>query len=299
MKPSLLVLAAGMGSRYGGLKQMDQFGPSGETLLEYSIYDAIRAGFRKVTFVLRSEILGAFKDNYDDKFASRMEVKYAVQELDSAVPTDFVIPADRKKPWGTAHAVLVSRDAIAEPFAVINADDFYGAHTYQALYDYLSGTAPHYCLTGFKVVNTLSEHGGVSRATCEVDRQGYMLTITERQNVQQADGQVSYSGQDGPKVFIQKDTVVSMNQMGFTPSVFKYFSEYFALFLEGEGNEPKAEFALPTALNEIIATGKEKVKILETDASWFGVTYRQDKPIVQERIRNLVIAGAYPEKLWD
>ena len=217
MKPSLLVLAAGMGSRYGGLKQMDQFGPSGETLLEYSIYDAIRAGFRKVTFVLRSEILEAFQDNYADKFASHMEIKYALQELERAVPPEFIIPADRKKPWGTAHAVLVSRDAIAEPFAVINADDFYGAQTYQALYDYLSGTAPHYCLTGFKVVNTLSEHGGVSRATCEVDRQGYMLTITERQNVQQDGGQVSYSGQDGTKVFIQKDTVVSMNQMGFTP----------------------------------------------------------------------------------
>ncbi len=298
MKPSLLVLAAGMGSRYGGLKQMDQFGPSGETLLEYSIYDAIRAGFRKVTFVLRPEILDAFKDNYAGKFASHMEIRYALQRLDSAIPPEFIFPADREKPWGTAHAVLVARDAIAEPFAVINADDFYGAQTYQALFDYLSGNAPHYCLTGFKVVNTLSEHGGVSRATCEVDRQGYMMTITERQNVRLAGSQVSYSGQDGGTVMIHKDTVVSMNQMGFTPSVFKYFAEYFELFLTEQGIQLKAEFALPTALNEIIATGKEKVKILETDASWFGVTYRQDKPIVQARIRELITAGAYPEKLW-
>ncbi len=298
MKPSLLVLAAGMGSRYGGLKQMDQFGTSGETLLEYSIYDAMRSGFEKVTFVLRSDIQDAFKENYAGKFASRMDIKYSLQELD-IVPPDFTVPADRKKPWGTAHALLVARDAIKEPFAVINADDFYGAQSFQALYDYLSGEKPHYCLVGFKVVNTLSEHGGVSRATCEVDPDGFMQSITERQDVQRAGAQVSYRGEHRNPVLISEDVVVSMNQMGFTPSVFEYFANYFKIFLLQEGQNPSAEFALPTALNEIISTGKEKVKILKTDASWFGVTYREDKPRVQTRIRDLVAKGQYPVSLWE
>jgi dTDP-glucose pyrophosphorylase len=297
MKPSLLVLAAGMGSRYGGLKQMDQFGPSGETLLEYSIYDAMRAGFEKVTFVLRSEIEAAFKENYAGKFAAHMEIKYALQELD-AVPPGFEIPAGRKKPWGTAHAVLVARDAIAEPFAVINADDFYGAQSYRSLYDYLAGVAPHYCLVGFKVINTLSEHGGVSRATCSVDGSGFMQTITERQDVKKHGEQVSYRGEHDQPVQIPADTVVSMNQMGFTPGVFEFFAGYFEDFLRAEGTDPKAEFALPTALNEIISTGREKVKILNTDASWFGVTYREDKPRVQSRIRDLIAKGVYPQDLW-
>jgi len=298
MKPSLLVLAAGMGSRYGGLKQMDQFGPTGETLLEYSIYDALRAGFEKVTFVIRSEIEEAFRENYAVKFASRMEIRYARQELD-AVPPGFKVPAERKKPWGTAHALLVARDAIAEPFAVINADDFYGAQSYRSLYKYLSGEAPHYCLVGFKVVNTLSEHGGVSRATCSVDDSGFMQTITERHDVKRSGEQVTYRGDNERPVIISEDSIVSMNQMGFTPSVFEYFSDYFQVFLAQEGHDLKAEFALPTALNEIIATGMEKVRILKTDASWFGVTYREDKPRVQARIRELVAAEEYPENLWE
>jgi hypothetical protein len=297
MKASLLVLAAGMGSRYGGLKQMDQFGPSGETLLEYSIYDALRAGFEKVTFILRPEILEAFRTEYADKFASRMEIRYALQKLDF-IPAGFSIPPDRKKPWGTAHAVLAAREAISEPFAVINADDFYGRQTFNALFEYLSGQKPHFCLVGFKAVNTLSEHGGVSRATCESDREGFLETITERHGMLRDGDHIVYDGKDGRPVQIPSDTIVSMNQMGFTPSVFEYFSEYFVSFMQHEGNDLKAEFALPTALNQVIADGEEKVKILKTNASWFGVTYREDKPRVQSKIRELVETGAYPENLW-
>ena len=298
MKASLLVLAAGMGSRYGGLKQMDRFGPSGETLLEYSIFDAIRAGFEKVTFILRPEILESFRTEYADRFVSRMDVKFALQKLDF-IPPGFNIPPDRKKPWGTAHAVLAAQEAISEPFAVINADDFYGLQTYHALYQYLSGEKPHYCVVGFKAVNTLSEHGGVSRATCESDGEGFLQTITERQGMSRNGGQIVYKGEADESVRIPPDTIVSMNQMGFTLSVFEYFSEYFLSFLQNEGNDPKAEFALPTALNQVIASREEKVKILKTDASWFGVTYREDKPRVQSKIRELIDAGAYPEKLWD
>ena len=226
-----------------------------------------------------------------------MNIGYALQELDN-LPPGFSVPTERAKPWGTAHAVLAARNAVKEPFAVINADDFYGAETYRSLYEYLSGQAPHYCLVGFKVVNTLSEHGGVSRATCSVDTQGYMQTITERQDVRRSGDTVIYSGDRGEPVAVDPETIVSMNQMGFTPSVFEYFTDLFTAFLREAIDDPKAEFALPTALNEIITAGKEKVRILKTDAGWFGVTYRDDKPRVQDRIRELVAAGEYPEKLW-
>ena len=300
MKPTLLVLAAGMGSRYGGLKQMDQFGPSGETIIDYSIYDARRCGFEKVVFIIRRDMEEDFKRNMVAKYEDKIEVHLAFQELND-IPAGFKVPAERKKPWGTAHAIWVAHRAVKEPFAVINADDFYGKGSYQILYDFLSekdNEALEYCIIGYQLSKTLSEHGHVSRGVCQTDDDGFLQSIVERTKIYKTDGGAQYEDENGALHSIDGNTPVSMNMMGFSPSIFGYLEKYFYDFLKEHGNDPKAEYLLPTVIDRLIREGVARVKVLPTNESWFGVTYKEDKPVVIEKIGQLVAAGMYPSPLW-
>lgn len=302
MKPTLLVLAAGMGSRYGSLKQMDAFGPSGETIIDYSVYDAIRAGFGKVVFVIRPSIEEEFKKVFLDKFAGKVAVDYVFQEL-HMLPEGFSLPAERTKPWGTAHAVWVAKDTVHEPFAVINGDDFYGAQSFQLVADFLrslpDANAPEYCIAGFPVLNTLSEHGSVSRAVCETDANGYLRAIVERTQIAKTgDNGVAYTDANGNVVPLSGKETVSMNLMGFTPSVFAFCEQHFTTFLQANADNAKAEFYLPLVLNGLVQASEARVKIVPTPEQWFGVTYREDKPLVIERLNKLIQAGVYPGNLW-
>ena len=296
MKPSLVVLAAGMGSRYGGLKQMDKFGPSGETLLDYSIYDACRAGFEKVVFVSRKDIVDDFKTIVTRKYQSKMQIEFAMQELDN-VPDGFKMPPDRVKPWGTAHAVLVARDQTNEPFAVINADDFYGLESYHLLYDHLSDDNNRdCCIIGYRGDLTLSKHGMVSRAILETDQNNYLQKIRES-NIGNTDKGFVCVNEDGEKI-IENDIYVSMNQMGFTYEVFDHLDQFFRDFLKSSGHDIKSESLLPMFVNELIDIRLLKVKVYPTKSKWFGVTYKKDKPNVKRKINELVEQGVYPAKLW-
>ncbi len=301
MKPSLVILAAGMGSRYGGVKQIDQFGPNGETILDYSIYDALKAGFEKVVFVIRKELEADVKAVFDPKLKGLAEVHYVFQELEN-LPDGFSVPPDRKKPWGTAHAVMVTQDVVNEPFAVINADDFYGRGAYQILFDFLNNQpvdGTEYAIVGYRLDKTLSEHGSVSRGVCQTDEQGFLQKIVERTKIYWKDGKIVYLDDDQKEKEIAGNTPVSMNMMGFTPSFFTFLETYFKEFLKENSNNPKAEFFLPWILDRLIQKQQAKIKILPTNEQWFGVTYKEDKPVVQENIRKLIAAGTYPEKLWN
>ena len=297
MKPALLVLAAGMGSRYGGLKQMDGFGPGGETLMDYSIYDAKQAGFETVVFVTRKDILDDFKKIVVKKYEGIMEVRIALQELDM-IPEEFSVPAGRVKPWGTAHAVLVARSQLSGPFAVINADDFYGAHSYQLLYSHLSGSRSNECcVIGYLADETLSEHGYVSRAVLRFDGEGYISDLAER-NLRSQDGKLlGQLAKDSDEVIPGK-VYVSMNQMGFVGTIFDTLSSNFSEFMHHRGHEEKSEIFLPTFLNDIIRSGQYKVRMYPTSSTWFGVTYQNDKPWVKQKLLELIQRGDYPEKLW-
>ncbi len=299
MKPTLLVLAAGVGSRYGSLKQIDRFGPSGETIIDYSIYDAIRAGFGKVVFVIRASIEQEFKEVFYGKFSDKIAIDYALQELDR-LPPGFEVPAGRTKPWGTGHAVWVAAGKISEPFAVINADDYYGPKSFRLMADFLSNPALHaYGLVGYQLRNTLSAHGYASRGICEVDQQGYLDSITERTHIYRTpDQRIVYQADDGNETALTGNEVTSMNLMGFPPDVFEQFGVSFAAFLHEHAHHPKKEFYLPSVVNEIIRAGQLKVKVLHTADLWFGVTYQEDKHIAQQKFRQLVDAGVYPENLW-
>lgn len=297
-KPTLLVMAAGMGSRYGSLKQIDGFGPSGETIIDYSIYDAIRAGFGKVVFVIRESIEAEFKEIFYGKFSGKIKIDYVLQELDR-VPEGIKVPAERVKPWGTGHAVLVAADKIQEPFAVINADDYYGQQAFQLMADFLSQLqTKEYALIGYRLRNTLSEHGYVSRGICEVDREGYLSSVTERTHIYIKPDQSIVYQEDGEEVDLTGEEVASMNLMGFTPAAFAQFEASFKAFIKENAGELKKEFYLPTVVNEIINAGEAKVKVLNTTDKWFGVTYQEDKAIAQQKLQELVRAGVYPEKLW-
>lgn len=301
MKPTLLVLAAGMGSRYGGLKQMDQFGPSGETIIDYSIYDAQLSGFEKVVFVIRRDMEEDFRKNLVAKYENKIDVHLVFQEL-SDVPADFRVPSGRKKPWGTTHAVWVAHKAVNEPFAIINADDFYGRGSYKLLYDFLNGKANEsmeYCIIGYQLARTLSEYGSVSRGVCQTDERGYLQSIVERTKIYKTENGAEYEDENGNRHTIDGNAPVSMNMMGFMPSVFEYMEKYFVDFLKEKGNDPKAEYLLPDLIDRLIKNRIAKMKIIPTDENWFGVTYKEDKPIVIEKIRRLVDKGIYPEKLWD
>ena len=300
-KPTLLVLAAGMGSRYGSLKQMDGVGPNGEAIIDYSVYDAIRAGFGRVVFVIRHSFEKDFREVFTpERFGGKIEVGFVFQELDN-LPEGFSVPEGRQKPWGTNHAVMMAMKDIKGPFAVINADDFYGKNAYQTVGDFLrsvDGKKNEYCVVGYQVKNTLSDNGTVSRAICEVDNNDYLTSIVERTDIERkADGKVYYTT-DGKDYPIDDDTPVSMNMFGFTPDYFEYSEEYFKNFLKENVSNIKAEFYIPTMVNVLVKEGKAKMKVLTTDSSWFGVTYKEDRPMVVAKIQSLIAAGEYPQNLW-
>ncbi|MCO4293832.1 sugar phosphate nucleotidyltransferase [Solitalea sp. MAHUQ-68] len=299
MKPTLLILAAGMGSRYGGVKQIDKFGPNGECLMDYSLYDAVKAGFGKIVFIVREEIEKDVRELFDHKLKPLVEVEYAIQRLTE--PSD-IIPAgiERGKPWGTGHAVIAAADKINEPFAVINADDFYGPEAYKILADYLSSDLKEgdYSMVGYILGNTLSDFGSVSRGCCKVDANGNLSEVIERTKIQRnAAGEVEYDDATG-KGTLPDNSVVSMNFWGFTPDVFKRFKDRFADFVKANSNDPKSEFFIPLPVQEMIEDKSAKVKVFETDSTWFGVTYTEDKEFVSNELKKLIAAGVYPEKLW-
>ena len=300
MKPTLLILAAGMGNRYGGLKQIDPIGPNGEIIIDYSIYDAIRAGFGKLVFIIRHYFEDAFKEKIGNKFDGIVETAYAYQELDAALE-GFVLPPDRKKPWGTGHATLMGRDFIEEPFAVINADDYYGIDSFKMMADFLCGhevSATAYAMVGFQLRNTLSEYGSVARGVCYCDGDDYLSDIFERTGVEKHGNGARYFDKDGTEHLLTGDEVVSMNLWGFHQSVFEHTSAKFKDFLKEHGNDPKAELFIPTVIDDLVESGKVKVKVLPTHDTWFGVTYKEDREIAERCIRKLIADGLYPEKLW-
>ena len=301
MHTTLLILAAGMGSRYGGMKQVDAFGPSGETITDYSIYDALHAGFEQFVFVISPQMEEDFKTNYIKKFPSHLRVDYVIQSLDN-LPTGFKVPQDRVKPWGTAHAVLMAKDVIHEPFAVINADDYYGRKSYKIMNHFLAQTskeAPgHYCMVGFELQKTVSKHGSVARGVCQVDQKGYLTGMVERTKVYMKDGGIVYEEEDASIHSLNPLATVSMNLFGFTPDFFSHIEEDFKGFLKTNANNPKAEIYIPYVVNNLITAEKSKMTVLQTPDSWFGVTYQEDKPVVLKAIRDLVDEGIYPESLW-
>lgn len=300
VKPTLLILAAGMGSRYGGLKQVDAVGPDGEAIIEYSIYDAIRAGFGKVVFVIRREIESAFREQFSDKFEDKIEIEYVYQEHDYPVPGIDKFPK-REKPWGTAHAMLVAEHAIDEPFAVINADDYYGVDAFATCADFLQNDCrpDHHCMVGYVIGNTLSDHGTVNRGVAAMDDDHYLTQVHERLKIQRINGQISYLGDDDQRHPIQDDDLVSMNFWGFHPAIFQAIRQQFADFIRERGDDPKAEFFIPLLVDQQIQRGEAKYKVLVSNDRWYGVTYREDRPFVQEAFAGLINEGRYPAPLWE
>ena len=299
-KPALLVLAAGMGSRYGSLKQMDAFGPNGESIIDYSIYDAIEAGFGKVVFVVREYFLEEFKAMFDERFGHKIELCYVTQELNT-LPDGLVYNEERQKPWGTAHAVYMTHEAIQEPFAVINADDFYGRDSYKVLYDFLTtDQSPNYCVVSYYLENTLSEHGTVNRGVCTADAEGNLLHVVECTKIEKdaQTGVISYPDGDGKKE-LTPDTLVSMNMWGFKPSYFDFAERQLTSFIIELGHELKSEFYIPSLVDKLIHDGDLKVNVLKTTSSWFGVTYPEDKAAVQAQLQILIDNGAYPPNIWE
>ena len=301
MKPTLVVMAAGMGSRYGGLKQIDPMGPSGETILDYSVFDALRAGFGKVVFIIRPDFEDAFRTGVGAKFADKIAVDYAFQTLDR-LPAGFSVPEGREKPWGTTHAILCAREAVREPFAVINADDFYGRTSFAVLREYL-GALPNdsaaYSMVGFTLKNTLSEHGTVTRGVCKTDAQGFLTEIEEMTKIASSPSGVSNTREDGTIAPLTGLEPVSMNMWGFSPHIFEQLSCLFEEFLTAHGRELKGECYIPLSVGELVRRKQASCKVLPTDSTWFGVTYREDKPVVQASIASLTSSGAYPPALWS
>jgi NDP-sugar pyrophosphorylase family protein len=297
-KPSLLVLAAGMGSRYGGLKQMDPVGPAGQTIIDYSIYDALRAGFAKLVFVIRRDLEQPFREIVGQRFEKRLAVHYVFQEIGD-LPPGFSVPPNRAKPWGTAQAVLAGESALQEPFAAINADDFYGAQSFLLLARHLSSGSADYAMAGFTLRQTLSEFGSVARGVCEVGPDGYLNSVVELTRIERDDAGVKNTDASGRVTRLTGEEAVSLNCWGFTPAVFPLLRKKFVAFLEKNGRDEKAECYLPSVVNELAVSGQARVKVLRTGSPWFGVTYREDRPRVVESIRQLVSRGDYPERLWD
>lgn len=299
MKPTLFVLAAGMGSRYGGLKQLDGLGPNGETIMDYSVFDAVRGGFGKVVFVIRHTFEDDFREKIIKKYEHVIPTEVVFQELDY-LPGGFTLNPERTKPWGTNHAVLMGKDVIKEPFAVINADDFYGRESFAILADYLKkleGRKNEYCMVGYRVGNTLSESGSVARGVCETNADNELTSVVERTKIERRDGKVMFNEGDA-WTEVDENAPVSMNMWGFTPDYFDYSERYFTSFLKENADNLKAEFFIPLLVNDLINSGKASVKVLDTPSKWFGVTYAQDRPMVVEKIQNLIKAGEYPEKLF-
>lgn len=299
MKPTLLILAAGMGSRFGGLKQVEPVGPNGEAIIDYTIYDAIRAGFGKVVFIIRESFADAFKEKFDAKLAGKIEIEYVFQELDK-LPEGFVLPEGREKPWGTAHAILVAKDAIKEPFCALNADDFYGKNAYQVLSAFLSSSSNHseYSMVGYQLKNTLSDFGSVSRGICDFDENHNLVKIVETTKIFKKDDAAISVEEDGSEQPMTGNESASMNMWGFKPSIFETLENKFIDFLKTEIDKPKSEMYIPSVVFEMIEEQKANVKVLEANSPWFGVTYKEDKPVVVEKIKSLIEAGEYPENLW-
>ena len=303
MKPTLLLLAAGMGSRYGGLKQLDGLGPNGETIMDYSIYDAIKAGFGKIVFVIRKDFEEDFRKKILAKYEGHIPAELVFQSLD-ALPAGFTVPVGREKPWGTNHAVMMAKDVIKEPFCVINCDDFYNRDSFMVIGKFLSelpaGAKNKYAMVGFRVGNTLSENGTVARGVCATDAEGHLTTVVERTEVMRVNGAVSYKDEEGKWVAIADNTPVSMNMWGFTPDYFEYSEAYFKAFLSDPKNMEnlKAEFFIPLMVNKLINEKTATVKVLDTTSKWFGVTYSADRAGTVARIQSLIDEGAYPSKLF-
>ncbi len=302
MKPTLLVLAAGMGSRYGGLKQIDPVGPTGEVILDYSIYDAIRAGFGKVVFVIRREIEADFRATIGARLQGRIEVAYAFQSLDD-IPAGCEVPADRQKPWGTTHAILAARNCIREPFGVINADDFYGPRSFALLGESLSkldATGLRFVLIGFPLRNTVSENGSVSRGVCTLDAEGHLMDIRECHGIHPVAGGIAVSRPNPSEeaAILDGTQTVSMNMWGFTPGFFAEAEKGFAQFLKALPDPLTSEYYIPTLVRDLIDSGAGRVEVQQSDETWLGVTYPEDMPLVREGLRRLIERGVYPEDLW-
>ncbi len=294
---TLLILAAGIGSRYGGIKQIDGFGPSGETIMDYSLFDAIRAGFTKVVFIVREEIKEVVKEKFLPKLQGKVEVEFVVQALDKLIPKEYQ-NAERVKPWGTGHAMLCAKDVIHEPFAVINADDFYGKDAFQSMANFFNGEhGGAHAMVGFTLKNVLSDYGSVSRGCGQCDADNYLQTVVERTTIVRENGKIIAKEKDGD-LELSPETPTSMNFWGFQPNVFELTSSMFQDFLELNHQNIKSEFYIPLVVNELIKTGKGKVKVLSGGNTWFGVTYQQDKEEVTSRIDELVKQGVYPKNLW-
>jgi dTDP-glucose pyrophosphorylase len=296
--PTLLVLAAGMGSRYGGLKQIEGVGPGGETIIDYSIFDAMRAGFGKLVFIIRKDIEQPFKEVVGARFEKRIAVEYVFQELDK-IPAGFSVPAGRTKPWGTTQAILMASDAIHEPFAVINADDFYGAESYKVMAQQLQSGSGDYAMVGFVLRNTLSEFGTVARGVCRVGSDGYLEQVVELTAIARDGDHAKDTSSDGKVTMLTGDEPVSMNMFGFTPQVFPKLQEHFKKFLLANSSDLKKECYIPSTVNEMLQAGEAKVKVLRSNDSWFGVTYREDHAQVVASIQRLIKNGKYPERLWS
>ena len=305
-KPILVIMAAGMGSRYGGLKQVDPIGPHGETIMDYSIYDAKRAGFETVVFIIKEEFAEEFKTKIGDEVSEHLEVRYAFQDVND-IPEGYEIPAGRVKPWGTAHAVLSAKDVIDSSFAVINADDFYGQQAFQEIYDFLANTENstdnklNLTMVAFLLKNTVSDNGYVSRGLCKTDEDGYLSEIIERTRIETHDGGIHYTVDDGASwVDVSPETIVSMNMWGFTEEILDYAEKFFVDFFNEEvpNNPEKAEFYLPSIVDKLLSSGEARVKVLSSPEKWYGVTYQEDKEEVISAIRRLINDGKYPEELW-
>ena len=301
MKPTLFVLAAGMGSRYGGLKQLDGVGPHGETIMDYSIYDALKAGFGKVVFVIRKDFEQDFREKILSKYKGSVPVEVVFQSIDS-LPEVYTAPEGRTKPWGTNHAVLMGADVIREPFAVINADDYYGTDAFRVIAEELSRERDRkgdYCMVGFRVGNTMTENGSVSRGVCTADADGYLANVVERTAIAfDADHRIAFTDENGQTCHLDPNTPVSMNFWGFTPDYFDFSKREFIKFLDARINEPKSEYYIPTAVNDLIHSGEATVRLLDTTSKWFGVTYADDRASVVAQLAALHDAGVYPDKLF-
>lgn len=303
MKPTLLLLAAGMGSRYGGLKQLDGLGPNGETIMDYSIYDAIKAGFGKIVFVIRKDFEDDFRQKVLSKYEGHIPAEVCFQAMDK-LPEGFTVPEGRQKPWGTNHAVMMAKGLIHEPFCVINCDDFYNRDAFMVMGKFLSelpeGSKNRYSMVGFRVGNTLSENGTVARGICSKDNDGHLTEVVERTEIMRVDGKVCYKDEEGKWVAVEDNTPVSMNMWGFTPDYFEYSDEYFKEFLSDAKNMEnlKAEFFIPLVVNNLIHAGTATVKVLDTTSKWFGVTYAADRQATVDRIQKLIEEGVYPNRLF-
>lgn len=302
---TLVIMAAGIGSRFGGgIKQLEPVGPGGEIIMDYSIYDALQAGFNKVVFIIRKDLEKDFKEVIGNRIEKIVKVEYAFQELDH-LPVGFAKPADRTKPWGTGQAVLSAKRLVKEPFLVINADDYYGKEAFQKIHDYMIGEMDQeasvydLCMGGFLLTNTLSENGGVTRGVCQVDENGYLKKVTETYEIQKAGGEILAKDEKGSPVAIDSASHVSMNMWGLPPSFISELERGFPEFLAGiEDGDIKSEYLLPRIIDRLVADGKARVKVLETSDKWFGVTYREDKAQVVDSLRELIASGIYPEKLY-